>query len=295
MAVTGISRDFTSNVSIVRMVSNDDLATVSASGYITDQTDNITALNSGTWEWLDSDIIAVYASDGHGLYQFENSDFTTLESLLTGGITLPVVSGDFAIFDGTAGDLQDLGYSPSDATKTKVVMANGAVVANRLAKFIDTAGTIDDGTSAATNLGDIYAGEAGTAGAFRSYGTSNVGGYLGLTGINNSGNFSVVISNVAHGQSTTYSIADIGASTGAIPTAPISFRIKSIAQAAVAGGLPAQTIVDPFCTVGSMVTASWNDTTNAVTIQTVSARNGNFIVTSSGDPGVSHLNYIITK
>src|ERR1700753_386968 len=164
MAVTGISRDFTSNVSIVRMVSNDDLATVSASGYITDQTDNITALNSGTWEWLDSDIIAVYASDGHGLYQFENSDFTTLESLLTGGITLPVVSGDFAIFDGTAGDLQDLGYSPSDATKTKVVMANGAVVANRLAKFIDTAGTIDDGTSAATNLGDIYAGGGVAAG-----------------------------------------------------------------------------------------------------------------------------------
>jgi hypothetical protein len=73
------------------------------------------------------------------------------------------------------------------------------------------------------------------------------------------------------------------------------FAMKSVAKAAVAGGAAAQTVTDAFCTSGSMVTASWNDTTNAVNIQTVAAGNGSFVVTSSGDPGASHLNYIITK
>lgn len=71
--------------------------------------------------------------------------------------------------------------------------------------------------------------------------------------------------------------------------------MKSGEQVAVAGGAAAQTVTDAFCKTTSGVVASWNDTTNAVSIQKVAAGNGSFVVTSSGDPGASHINYIISN
>lgn len=67
----------------------------------------------------------------------------TLEPV-AGDVTLPVVSGNFAVFTGTNGALDDLGYSPTDPTKVKVVMSNGTSVVGNMATFADTAGTILD-------------------------------------------------------------------------------------------------------------------------------------------------------
>lgn len=80
--------------------------------------------------------------------------------------------------------------------------------------------------AAATNLGlgtasnvqflNVSAGTSGAAGTVRSYPSAATTGYLGLTGVANSGDYAVVLSNRAHGQATTYSIADVGAATGSI-------------------------------------------------------------------------------
>lgn len=143
--------------------------------------------------------------------------------------------------------------------------------------------------------GDVSAGGGATAGRLFSYaGGPNLGAIL-LKGIANAGNFFITIQNASHAQSTVLTVPDIGAATGGVVVATSAIKMKSVAQAAVAGGAAAQTVTDAFCTSGSMVVCTWNDTTNAVTIQKAVAGNGSFVVTSSADPGASHLNYIITK
>lgn len=157
MAVTSIARDSGIGVNIVRMVCSDTLSQVATAGYLTAQADNIAALNNGVWEWQDGDMVLVYASDGDGFFTpaNDNADLDLYSTAGNGAVTLPVVGNNFTVFDGTLGALKDLGFSASDASKTKVVMANGAVVANKFAVFTDTAGTIDDTAVAATHDGDI--------------------------------------------------------------------------------------------------------------------------------------------
>jgi hypothetical protein len=222
-------------------------------------------------------------------------------SLAESGVVLPVVSGDFAVFSRTSGAIADLGYLPSNAAKRVVCMANGAVTANELAVFADAAGTLKNASTTATLgqplivSGNISAGKSGAAGVLASFPSAATSGSLRLVGVASSGNFNVDISNQSHGQATVYSLADIGAATGGIPVATAAVKMKQVAQAAVAGGAAAQTVTDTFCTSGSNVICTWNDTTNAVTIQKAVAGNGSFVVTSSGDPGASHLNYVIFK
>lgn len=215
MAITNIKRDFGIGVNIVRLVSTDTLAAVGTTGYLTAQADNMTAINNGVWEWELTDMVLVYASDGWGYFTID-PDFESLNGFVfVPGVENPTVIGDFAVYSTTNGNLEDLGYLPSDATKTSVVMAGSAVVVNRLAHFVDTAGTIDDTAAAVTNLGDIYAGASGTAGAVRSY-PASANGYLELKGVANSGNFAIDISNASHGQASTYSIPDGGQTTSNI-------------------------------------------------------------------------------
>jgi hypothetical protein len=67
-----------------------------------------------------------------------------------GGVTLPTIPGDFAIFSDTAGTLEDLGYSPSNAALAKVVMESGASIVGDIPKYNDVNGTImDSGITAA--------------------------------------------------------------------------------------------------------------------------------------------------
>jgi hypothetical protein len=112
MAIIAISRDWGSNPCIVRIVSTDDLATVSASGYILDQDANIRALNEGEFEWVDTDFVLVSASDGWGLFSI-SSDFDSLTpfALSTTIVGAPVVIGNIPFFQSTSGNLEDSGYN----------------------------------------------------------------------------------------------------------------------------------------------------------------------------------------
>jgi hypothetical protein len=280
------------------MITTDSLATITTAGYLNNQ-------NSAGNTILPTDIFEVIYSFNevtqqgtYGIFQVTYSSSTGFTMNIwenPGNVLLPVVDGDFANFNGTSGQIEDAGYSPSDATKTKVVMAGSAVVANRIAHFVDTTGTIDDTAANVTNLGDIYAGASATAGTLRSYPSSATTGYLGLTGVANSGDFAVTVSNASHGQSTIYSLADIGAATGGIPVSTSPIKIKSVAGAAAAGGAAAQSFTDAFCTAGSNVIGNWNTQTNAASVLKIVPGNGSFVVTSSADAGVGTFNYIIIK
>lgn len=216
--ITSIVRDWGVGPSIVRITSEDTLATVAGANYITNQADNIEAYNVGEFTWVLGDLVAVAASDGSQFFEFDGDDFSTLVQLPGGNgeVTLPVVDGDFTVFDGTLGALRDAGYSASDATKTKVVMAGSAVVSSRIAKFIDTDGTIDDTAGTGVNAGSLQAGLSGTAGTLISFPATVTTGSLIVAAVSNSGNTNVTISNASHGQASVYSIQDCGTATGSL-------------------------------------------------------------------------------
>lgn len=77
MAITSITRDWGVVPSIVRIVSTNTLAEVSAADYILSQAANISTVNNGEFTWLDTDFVAVSASDGKGLFSI-SSDFQSL-------------------------------------------------------------------------------------------------------------------------------------------------------------------------------------------------------------------------
>jgi len=280
------------------MITTDSLATITTAGYLNNQ-------NTAGNPILPTDVFEVLYSFNEatrvgvlGFFQVTYAaatGFTLNPWENPGNVLLPVVSGDFAVFNGTAGQIKDAGFLPSDATKTRVVMAGSGVLANRIAHFVDTTGTIDDTAAAVTNAGDIYAGLDAVAGVLRSYPATTATGYLGLTGVANSGAFNVQISNAAHGQSTVYSMADIGAATGGIPVSTVPLKVKSVAGASAAGGAAAQSFTDAFCTSGSNVIGNWNTQANAASVLKIVPGNGSFVVTSSADAGVGTFNYIITK
>lgn len=215
MAITSIVRDLLSNY-IVRVTAANTLAEMATAGYITAQTANITNLNHGTWDWQVGDMVLATASDGDQFFEFSGSDFSSLIQLPggNGAVTLPVVSADFVMFNGTLGGLNDLGFSASDASKTKVVMAGSAVVVNHIAKFVDVSGTVDDTAGAAINSGNLQAGLSGTAGTLISFPAVAANGSLILAAVGNAGNFNATISSKSTlGQASVYTIPDPGAAT----------------------------------------------------------------------------------
>ncbi len=219
MSVVSVQRNFNNTPQIVNMEVTDAQAVVAATGWLAlpSTISSLTAANNGEWVWQPGDLVLVYsdADDNDVLYQVNSTTHSLIlySTAGNGAVTLPVVSGDFTVFDGTLGALKDAGYSASDPAKTKVAMAGSAVVVNHIAKFIDTAGTIDDTAGTAINSGNIQAGLSGTAGTLISFPSAGSKGSLILAAVANTGNTNVTISNAAMGQASVISIPDPGAAT----------------------------------------------------------------------------------
>lgn len=303
MSIVSITTDVAGQILVnprrVKIVSTDSLATVTTAGYLNSA--NLMGYNLYPTDIIDM-IYLYVASTNSGTYGV----FTVSISGTTGAVTLsqwanpgdvllPVVSGDFATFNGTTGQIKDAGYLPSNAAKTVVVMAGSAVVANHIALFQDTTGTVDDTAAVAINNGPIQAGLSGTAGTLISFPATAANGSLILAAVNAGAAFNTTISNGTMAQSTVYTMGDIGASTGGLVVATSAIRMKSVAAAAAAGGAAAQSFTDAFCTSGSNVVGNWNTQANAASVLKIVPGNGSFVVTSSADAGVGTFNYIITK
>lgn len=166
------------------------------------------------------------------------------------------------------------------------------------ANFIlsDNAGTQHITTgSFEVDVGNISAGKSGAAGTLNSFPGTAANGQLIVAAVNAGGAFNTTISNGTMGQSTVYTMGDIGASTGGLVVATSAIRMKSVAGAAAAGGAAAQSFTDAFCTSSSNVVGNWNTQANAASVLQIVPGNGSFVVTSSADAGVGTFNYIITK
>jgi hypothetical protein len=197
----------------------------------------------------------------------------------------------------------------SSVSAGSVSFSGGASTANAIAVFSDTAGNIKAQTTTATlgfgltaatgnitaTAGNLIAGSSGNAGTVSSFPATAANGSLILAAVNAGGAFNTTISNGTMGQSTVYTIGDIGAATGGIPVSTGAVRMKSVAGAAAAGGAAAQSFTDAFCTAGSNVIGNWNTQANAASVLKIVPGNGSFVVTSSADAGVGTFNYVIMK
>lgn len=145
----------------------DNYATVTGTGYVLDRlttgeikindTIEINYLDAGTYP---------NQTNTYGLFQVETGgtlsepSFPATANAAT--YTGATVVGNFPKASNTAGQFTDSSISPSDATKTKAVMANGAVVVGTIARFTDTVGTVDD-TGGLTPISTTVAYAGGSA------------------------------------------------------------------------------------------------------------------------------------
>ncbi len=112
----------------------------------------------------------------------------------------------------------DIQYSNGDWSLVSIGVAPGTIdtptIANHIAVFYDTAGSLKDDVSTAINGGNIQAGLSGTAGYLASFPSAATSGSLRVAAVANAGDYVVDISNASHGQATTYVIPDVGNANG---------------------------------------------------------------------------------
>jgi hypothetical protein len=164
---------------IQRILTNDTIATVTTAGYLN------AAVQSHLINLSQSDMILVATSSvaGHapnqsGWYDvsYSNGNWTLTPPSEPGAVTLPTI-------------------------------------ANHIATFTNTTGTISEDPATAISGGNIQAGLSGTAGSLSSFPGTASKGHLSLTAVANTGNTATVISNAAMGQATTVSVPDPGVAT----------------------------------------------------------------------------------
>lgn len=248
---------------------NDTVATVTATGYL----NAIKQLYGNVF--MNGQSAQVFTTDsGADWYKISISGVNTSLVPAEGSVTPPVVDGDFAVFDGTTGQLKDEGYLPSDATKTRVVMAEGATLPNYIAKYVDTHGTIGpigQITGAAYNLGDIFAGISGAAGRLISTPPGISKGLLTLQAANNAANYTVAIINESHAQATSHYIPDPG-----VASAKFLLDNNTSTQHILTGSLEADK--------GNLIAGSDANSGALVSYPTTTA-SGTFIVAAANSAG----------
>jgi hypothetical protein len=273
------------------MVTTDNLATVTAAGYLN-------SVNMEGYPLSTNDIVEAFYSYNTttqtGTYAvfgvaISGTGVITLTELANpGDVLLPVVSGDFATFNGTTGQIKDAGFLPSNPAKTKVVMANGAVIANHIATYTDTAGTIGDDAATAINGGNIQAGLSGTAGTLSSFPSAATSGSLKIAAVANTGDTITTLSNDAMGQASTINIPDPANAVGQL-------LIGATATPFVSGNFPqnsgtAGLMVDSGIAVSALATTSTAVLLSPAADQTITAHSltvaqGDLTAGSSGHQG----------
>ena len=257
------------------MVTTDSLATITTAGYLNNQ-------NRSGDPILPTDVFEVLYSFNQGTKVGTFGIFTVSYSQATGyklnqwanpgDVLLPVVSGDFANFNGTSGQIKDSGFSPTNAAKTKVVMLNAAPTINHVAIFTAADGTIGDG------------GVLGTAAAKAA---SNAA----LSTLASTAGSGFTTGHLLSAADAAGTIQDTGIASSAIQ---LSANIKANRTANIGGGGAGPiSVVVAGVTAASIITGSIQASSNPVDIQKITATSTGFDILFSGDPGATcTVNYV---
>jgi len=253
------------------MVTTDSLATITTAGFLnnentsgnpilpTDVFEIIYDFNEQTKVGTLGFFQVTYSAvTGYSLNAWENP----------GNVLLPVVSGDFAVFNGTSGQIKDAGYSATNAAKTKVVMLNAAPTINHVAIFTAADGTIGDG------------GVLGTAAAKAA--SNNA-----LSTLASTAGSGFTIGHLVTAADTAGSLSDSGIVASSLQVAA---NLKAARTADIGGGGAGPiSVVVAGLTAASIINANINTSSNAVSVAKVTATATGFDILFSADPGASCL------
>lgn len=229
-------------------VFSDDLATVTTAGYL-----NQSSITSGT-PLSSADIIMA-------LYSFDQQTQTGTFGIFT--VSISASNGRITLTQWSTG-----------GGGAGVVLPT---VANYIAHFTDSAGTISSNADDVVNPGNITAGTVlGVSGFLRSYPTSSNSGSLVLEAVDNSsGNFNTTISNdPGILQSQTISVPDVGSSSG------LFILSDSANGQAIAGDLQ---ITDGLLVVGKNDDSG--QANSLITIESQTASKGSFNILMTDNIG----------
>lgn len=257
------------------MVTTDNLAAVTTAGYLNNQ-------NSLGNPILPTDVFEVLYSFNQatqsgtfGIFQVSFSSATGYTLNIwenPGNVLLPVVSNDFANFNGTSGQIKDSGYSPTNAAKTKVVMLNAAPTINHVAIFTAADGTIGDG------------GVLGTAAAKAA--SNNA-----LSTLASTAGSGFTAGHLVTAADAAGSLSDSGIVASSLQVAA---NIKANRTANIGGGGAGPiSVVVAGVTAASIITGSIQASSNPVDIQKITATATGFDILFSADPGATcTVNYV---
>jgi len=221
-------------------------------------------------------------------------------------LTAVANTGDTLVTISNAAHGQASVYSiPDSGTPT----ANFIISSKSGGQTITTGGLTISAGSLAASTGSVVSGSNGGAinGSFIAYPPTASRGTFNLIAANNTADYSVTITNAAHGQSSSYSIPDVGEATGQITVvtgalvsgnlmaasgtagklADGGFNIKSAITAAYGGGGTSNAFTATGLTTSSIVTAVIVTSTNAVSICKAVPTANTLTITFSADPGAS--------
>lgn len=326
MSILALARNFNGDPNIVTMVTDNTAAEITTNGYFTGAViaAEVEALQNGVFETAVTDLWLIYVSDGIGFYTYDSA--TGGFVALTGNAGLSSTLSNGNIFVGNASNVAT-GVAMSgviaitNAGVTSIVdgsiinadiNAAAAIAFSKLAALpsaqilVGSAGNVAtavamSGDATISNAGvltldpTLQLGASGTGASLTMFPPTAANGFFELLPVNAGGAFNTVLSNGTMGQSTTYTIPDIGASTGGVVVSTAAVRMKSVAAAAAAGGAAAQSFTDTFCTSGSVVIGNWVTQANAAEVVKIVPGTGSFVVTSTADAGVGTFSYIIQK
>lgn len=186
------------------MTTTDNYATITAAGYLNQPALEVTPVGQGD---VIQCLYSVAIPQGTSTYGV----FTVSIAAGTGIITLVPWGGDSGVVLPT--------------------------IANHIATYTNTTGTIGEDAATAINGGNIQAGLSGTAGTVASFPGTASKGSLVLAAVANTGNTLTTISNAAMGQASVISIPDPGAATADFAVAPAALVNGNLIEASGTAGL----------------------------------------------------------
>lgn len=181
------------------MISTDNLGTLTSAGYLN------TANRLDAAPLSNSDIV-------FALYAYNTN----------------TTSGTFGVF------LVSISASNGQITLSEWTGTSGVIlptIANHIATYTNTTGTLSEDPGTAISGGNIQAGLSGTAGTLASFPGTASKGSLVVAAVANTGNTTTTISNAAMGQASVINIPDPGNAIG-------EFLVGATATPFVSGNIP---------------------------------------------------------
>ena len=140
MSITSIQRDWGIGPSIVRMLSNDNYATITAANYILQQMPNIVIANGGPFNFLPNDILACSFTGGKNFFTLD-ATYSTMTAIEQGNSDVSSITGtanQITVVSTGPGGTGNVTLSLANPSLTWVSQTTGSVTANINTGYIIT-------------------------------------------------------------------------------------------------------------------------------------------------------------